>query len=911
MKRRATPGRMLFFALVGPALTVRAAPVGFAMPPRVESTPSGVKIAFEVNAPTDVEVAILDSGSKVVRSLAAGVLGGPNPPPAPLKPGLKQELFWDGKGDWNLPIGSGPFRVRVRLGMGVKLGRMVGDSPYNFNETICRGLAVDPKNGDLYVMAKKTRDAALYFLRVYDRQGNYLREIMPYAATVDDRSREVFGSVKVPGAEVPAPMNYHSLWPTFYPVTARPEGVNDLAIKLIAVHPTEESVVLLAESFASLYRIRKSDGGAVVATFAEPLWQEQRLAGYAAVGPVMGAFAPDGKTIYFAGYAGVPKKGEARHPDWPDGRIYRTTITPEGYASAPFADSPLPDGTRPPEKSWNVLGNKQALHGIAVDRSGRIYVCDAAGGKVHVLDSAGKILGAVPVPDAYCVAVDDRRGVLYVLTRKNTGYGQWPKSLVKLKGLDSSASVVWSLTFPERGGSSDPFLAGDFGATEPQLWVGGCPRECSVLRVADRGDRFEIVEDLADRDKTAAGFACRLDVDREADLVYVHNGWAWIYRYDGRSGQYAGQLDKDGRPRPIIGSEFCIRRDGAIYLSGSDNPGGGYSGPWRRLTRDLAEFPLPDGRKQFADRYGKMGGGYFGNQGSFVTPDGHLYFNGMFIFRINAVWEVNPDGTPGRCPRLREVFENHHKTTVKSEKISETMVKAGFDGALVGWLQDQSGGVEVDQQGNIYVGVRILPRGYALPEPLDAVARRYRHWAESIGSVIKVRPSGGGMVPDSLSPGEKYRIDKYWTYEFTVPEKLEDGIKLGYGQRLDWYKPPRTIHFEGGVKAYPLLAPFSNQCACQTPRFSVDDFGRVYIPNALTCSVRVVDNEGNEILTFGAYGNHDSQGPGSKIPKPTIPLAYPVAAKVSLNHIYIADSANRRVVRVDPVFAVEQVVEIK
>ncbi|MCX7590966.1 MAG: hypothetical protein N2255_04990, partial [Kiritimatiellae bacterium] len=805
------------------------APVGFAVAPAAVATSGGTKISFTVAGPTDVEVAIIDAEGKVVRSLAAGVLGGANPPPPPLKSGFRQELVWDGKGDWNVPVGTGPFKVRVRLGMGVKFGRMIGDSHYNFNETVCRGLAVDHRNGDLYVMGKKTRDAALYFLRVYDRQGRYLREIMPYAATIDAKSRGVFGCVEVPGSEFPAPINYHSLWPTFYPVTPRPQGVNDLAIKLMAVHPVEESVVLLAESFASLYRIRKTDGGVVTDTFAESLWSARRLAGSAAVGPVMGAFAPDGKTIYFAGYAAVPPKGEKSHPAWPNGRVYKAVLTSEGYETQPFADIPLPDDAPAPEVSWNVLGNKQALHGIAVDRGGRIYVCDAAGGKVHILSPEGKILGAVEVPAAYCVAVDEKRGVMYVLTRKNTGHGLWPKSLVKINGLDSRAKTVCALTFPERGGSTDPFLAGDFGGPEPQLWIAGCPQESSIVRIADRGDRFEVLEDLADRDKTSSGFACRLDVDREADLVYIHNGWAYILRYNGITGEYAGPLDKDGRPKPIVGSEFCIRRDGMIYLSGHDNPGGGYSGPWRRLTRNLTEVPLPDGRKQFADRYGKMGGGYFGNQGSFVTPDGHLYFNGMFVFRINAVWEVNPDGSPGRCPRLRDVFENHHTTTVKSEKLSETMVKAGFTGALIGWLQDQSGGVEVDQEGNIYVGVRILPRGYTLPEPLEQVARQHRHWAESIGSVIKVRPSGGGMVPDSLAPGEKYRIDKYWTYEFTVPEKLEEGIKLGYGQRLDWYNPPRTIHFEGGLIAYPLLAPFSNQCACQTPRFAVDDFGRVYI----------------------------------------------------------------------------------
>ena len=58
----------------------------------------------------------------MVRGLAGGVLGAKTPAPAPLKPGLAQELVWDGKGDWNLPVESGPFRVRVRAGMGAGPG---------------------------------------------------------------------------------------------------------------------------------------------------------------------------------------------------------------------------------------------------------------------------------------------------------------------------------------------------------------------------------------------------------------------------------------------------------------------------------------------------------------------------------------------------------------------------------------------------------------------------------------------------------------------------------------------------------------------------------------------------------------------------------------------------------------------
>jgi hypothetical protein len=901
---------LIVLLLIAPAASAREA--AFKTKPSATQAGDKVKIAFAVSVPTDVEVAVVNAEGEVVRSLAAGVLGGPNAPPEPLKPGLAQEITWDGLGDWKLPVGPGPFKIRVRAGMGVKFGRTIADSPYNFNETVCRGLAVDPKSGDLYVLAKKTRDGALYFLRVYDRKGNYLREIMPYPASIDAKSREAFGSVAVPGAESRAPMNYHSLWPTFYPINAKGQDVNDVAYKLVAVHPTEDAVLLVSELFTSLYRIRKSDGAAVASTFAEPLWGPgTKVPYYDRVGPVMGAIAPDGKSVYFTGYCGAPAKGQKRNAAWPEGRVYRTQADEGGLQTKPFADVAVSQDAPPPERGWNVMADFQNVHAVTVDKKGRVFVCDSAGGKVWIFAADGKPAGAVAVADPYVAAVDDKAGALYVLTRRRTSHGVYRKSLVKLDGCDEKAKIVDTLAFPERGGASDPFLAGDFCGPSPQLWVSGCAREESVLRIEDHGGKLAIVEDLADRDKAASGFACRMDVDPEADLVYVHNGWGYTYRYNGLTGEYAGAVGKDGRPKPIIGSEFCVRRDGMIYVSGGDYAGGGYSGPWSRLNRDLTPAASPGGKPQFSDRYGKMGGGYFGNQGSCVTPDGHLYFNGMFIFRINAIFEVNPDGTPGRCLRLRDAFANSQTTEKRSEKISAAVAKAGFEGALVGWLQDQSGGVEVDQQGCVYAGIRILPRDYTLPEGLAEAAKKYRHFADSLGSVVKFRPSGGGMVPDSLQPGEKYRIDKAWTYEFTVPDKLQDGVKMAPGQRLDWYKPPRTIHMEGGVRAYAVMAPFSNQCACQTPRFEVDDYGRLYIPNALTCSVQVVDNEGNEILRFGAYGNSDSQGPGSKAAKPTVPLAYPVAAKASWKHIYVADSANRRVVRVDPVWAAEETCEVK
>ncbi len=218
------------------SLPTRAQESPFSTPPTATRVKDKIKIAFAAK-PIDVEVVLLDSKGNVVRHLAAGVLGAKNPPPAPLVPGLTQEFFWDGKDDAGKVAHGGPFEVRVRAGMTPTFGRTVGDSPHNFNQTMCRGLAVDA-NGDLYFMGLRSQDATLYFLRVYDRTGKFLREILPYLSTLTADERKPFGIVEGVNAEA-LPQNCYSLWPNFYPF-------HQHKVKLLGMHPTDGSAVLLS-----------------------------------------------------------------------------------------------------------------------------------------------------------------------------------------------------------------------------------------------------------------------------------------------------------------------------------------------------------------------------------------------------------------------------------------------------------------------------------------------------------------------------------------------------------------------------------------------------------------------------------------------------------------------------------------
>ena len=69
--------------------------------------------------------------------------------------------------------------------------------------------------------------------------------------------------------------------------------------------------------------------------------------------------------------------------------------------------------------------------------------------------------------------------------------------------------------------------------------------------------------------------------------------------------------------------------------------------------------------------------------------------------------------------------------------------------------------------------------------------------------------------------------------------------------------------------------------------------------------VVIIDNEDNRITHFGQYGNWDSQGEGSLVSSPAIPLAWPEGVAATDDYIYVTDIVNTRVVRVQKTFALD------
>jgi hypothetical protein len=203
-------------------------------------------------------------------------------------------------------------------------------------------------------------------------------------------------------------------------------------------------------------------------------------------------------------------------------------------------------------------------------------------------------------------------------------------------------------------------------------------------------------------------------------------------------------------------------------------------------------------------------------------------------------------------------------------------------------------GIRVDLKGNIYFGCRLFPKGYTEPAGFEKV----RSYLLSTGSVVKFRPEGGAVLRPPESKNQ-------------AAPKLE--TSKGH-----------TI--AGGLTMYPGLAPFSGvfygngqaTCSCRGPRFDLDRYGRLALPNAISNSVTVLDNAGNVIAEFGKYGNFDSQyvpldarDGKPLISTPEIPLAWPVGAGFTEKAVYVSDNYNRRIVRADMTWKAEEICAIK
>jgi len=832
---------MLVLALAVVRSPTVAAEVQFAKGPTAVRSGEKVTITFAVAAPTDVEVAILDAKGKVVRHLAAGVLGKAKAPP-PLKPGLEQTLVWDGTDDLREKAEAGPFTARVRIGMGVRFGRTIGGSPHTGTvvgmpyRAPVNGLVVDGE-GNLYVkMMSDVRshgNSGLWpwHVRKFDRDGGYLKTILPYPPSTDPAKAAGVRLIDTgDGAFTPA--NQNSLYPVFYVFG------NEICNRIV------DGSLLFVHSERRQLNFFKPDGSNAVRTVT--MWSPKAKLKCPRWLDIQVAISPDGRFAYYSNVAGTAYDGRTPadiDPNWPQGRVYRQDLSRPGATPERFFDLELPDWEK--AKYWmpSAWDKKTAAAGIDVDAKGNVLVGDLVNQEVVEISPEGKELSATKVPWPDKVIVSRTTGALYVVSRK-VSRGYLPAAtLRKVTGRGAEATVAAALQLRGTVGAACTL---DETGDRPVLWLaGGTKQGEKLIRVEDRGSELAVTgEHFLNRDRSAITFLAYMDVDREADLVYVTRSGGTAWRFNGVTGE--------GGPLKIKTVDLTVGRDGMVYTWGTS---GSYHGPVARFTRDLKPAPLPaTGKHTYGYLYGR------GGRGAPVCGlDVDLHGTVFATYGSNNC-HVRAYNAEGQLVPFKRTI------TVKGEKGVETIPVA------VDYVSGYGGSLRVDPAGNLYIVQKGRPKGFKPPRGYE----RDPAYRNAVGTILKFGPEGASRKTPLNAGGH-------------------GGDPLG---------------FDGTLNLYPGCAPISQwrcdgSCACTKPRFDVDDFGRLYIPNAITFSVSVRDNAGNEIVKFGHYGNFDCQGPKSAEPKPDIPLGWPVTAGASDRHIYIGDCLNHRIVRVDKTFADE------
>jgi len=239
----------------------------------------------------------------------------------------------------------------------------------------------------------------------------------------------------------------------------------------------------------------------------------------------------------------------------------------------------------------------------------------------------------------------------------------------------------------------------------------------------------------------------------------------------------------------------------------------------------------------------------------------------------------------------------------------------GPDGKLkrrrVVWASRAAAGVKVDLKGNIYITDNVKPKGHLLPPELRDKVPASRHWKYGFnwytwmyGSVVKFPPEGGAVrIPSPYS-------EPKWPPDWRPPEGGKPPAPVAY---RTWFGRPE-VYVQNALWVCPGISPapaFAGGCVCLVARCDVDGFGRVFMPDVTCFCVRVVDANANAILSFGGYGNMDSQGPDGAVPVPEIPLAWPQYVAVSDRAVYVSDVVNRRIVRVKLDYRISKSISLK
>lgn len=810
----------------------RGAPPAFSRPPAATGDGTQVRISFAVSAAAAVEVAIVDGDGRILRHLAAGLLG-PGAP-APFAAGqLEQTLVWDRKDDAGELV-TVPASVRVGIGLAPRLERHIGFDPYTFRNIMA--LAVNAQ-GELFVLDSQWTYGASS-MRVHDRDGKYLRTVMPYSAALTPAQTDPIGQLTTSeGVRVPIVYNAHGHNLSPY--------ASGMKYQTMAFDPQGRlaffsSVGTIVEHGPPRFLLFMDGQGGAAPDYGyigPPLQPARNFLGGAGEGSTRYfdhvAASPDGRYFYVAG----GRLDKPRHA------IYR--IQPSDR------EMPLPwlgerETAGSDERHFN---NPQ---GLATDSQGRLYVADRGNDRVIVCAPDGQRLGGFVVTNPLQLAVHRASGEIYVTTVRSDNRGR-PEAAALLKYGAFRQGAEPPLRAALEGLKGDLVMALDHTATPPRLWLAvRAAFGQDLAPVTDKGDRLELGAGLG----RLAGLRQPMFISADAPRGKV----------------YVTELSNSQRQLDIAtgalavyhkGGEAVADRDGNVHVVEGYPP----NVFLYRYDKDGKPLNYPGTASNKAGPINTASKGpHVGFRGHCVAANGDIYILEMSFYGDGKVNVYAPDGK------------------LKQE-------------GVITHVPNGASGIAVDRQGNIFVGPNIKPTAQPYPPDFQPILpphgwvwwrkpqpepwnRTYYnaylyHW----GMIFKFPPAGGGFYRDFKEVGSSGAPPMQIPPEAKVYSVGYLNGKVGVVGAL-W-----GFHGYGPIAATNLNWG-DPSCVCLGARMCVDDFGRVYVPDPFRFAINVLDANGNLIGRIGRYGNADDPG---------IAFAWGAFASWSGGRLFVGDTSNRRV----------------
>jgi hypothetical protein len=567
------------------------------------------------------------------------------------------------------------------------------------------------------------------------------------------------------------------------------------------------------------------------------------------------AISPDGTWLYFAGMGKHHGGGPPSHA------VMRTRIKGPGPPVSFAGDV---------HQSGNDDAHLNCPEGVTCDREGNVYVADTGNGRIQVFKPDGTVLKTIPDVTAQAIAVHPKSGAIYV---QSGGASHESRSvrIAKLRSLADPAEIAAITIEPRLHGEwlIPASFALDRTSDPPALWFAAAHYSRNVLpvviRIEDRGDRLAAAVDAlkanglsaetGEGDRRLCDHKTYLQVDKKRGRLVT-----WDQRVLGPDGLIYLRHMLYG-----LNKFWVIRYDPATkeYVPFAYGEPIDAREEWRLPlpTRGKAPIGIPvfycKGAHQFQDPF-------------CVAPNGTIYVT------TYCAKEHFPELEKAGLPQPA-----HLGTHIHVLRVYEPDGKLKACCALPGL--GISDGLRVGRSGTIYVVQGFKPIGQQLPHGLAAGSEyEESRW----GSLVKFRGS-----LDRFPAG---RIVGLW----------EDEPPDNPTHRVDRWK----LRLENALWSYGGVAPLSTSytsCTCLKSSFGFDDYERCFVPAAQTCTVNVIDSNGNVMARLGGYGNLDSL-----VRERHLAFNLPRSVAVTDAALWVHDVCNRVIVRARLAYATEESVDV-